>query len=82
MKDYKALRPVTIPCGQIRLSDKQSEPRMEGLKATKTKGVFDVVAQQTFKAGEVIGLEDVSKALKPSLEEVAVAKKPAKVASK
>ena len=69
MKDYKVLQPVTIPCGLIRLNEKQSDPRMEGIKV-KSKGVYEILTPQTFKAGEVIGLEDVSKALKPSMEDV------------
>ena len=74
MKDYKVIKPVSIPCGLIRLSEKQADPRSEGIKH-KGRDVYEVMTPQTFKAGEVFGLKDVSKALKPSLEDIeAVAK--------
>ena len=74
MKDYKVLTPLIIPCGQIKLEDEQASPRMEGLKKGRTKGFYDVLQPQQFKAGEVIGLNDVSKALLPCIEEVKKAK--------
>ena len=69
MKDYKVIKPVIIPCGVVRLEDDQAAPRMEYL-TKKTKGVYETSAPQGFKAGEVIGLESVSKSLLCNLEEI------------
>ena len=70
MKSYKVLIPVTLSQGQIRLGDSQAESRKHLLANTSKKGVYTPTGELCFKAGEVIGLAVVSKAMAGCLEEV------------
>lgn len=71
MLRYKVLKPVTINTGEvIELTWEQASPRLHNLKPGK-KGKYEVKAPVRFKAGEVIGLANVSsKALYAFLEAV------------
>lgn len=71
MKIYKTNSIVTIPGGEIGLSDIQAEKRKHLLKSGKRKGVYIAVSPVTFKAGEIISLPAVNKALAAQLDEVA-----------
>ena len=80
MKIYKVVAPVTISQGVMLLTDDQTRPRLHCLEKTSRKGTYAVLQKVTFKAGEVIGLEQVSKAHEPHLlgiEAVAEAEKAA-----
>ena len=75
MKDYKVLKIMTVNSGMIRLSDKQVKRRRFFLKPTARKGIFEPLDTLTFKVGEVIGLDNVSKVHAPYLEEIKHGKK-------
>jgi len=63
MKMYRTTGPITINSGEIKLNERQAEARKHLLKPTETEGVFLAKGELCFKAGEVIGLPVVSKAM-------------------
>ena len=72
MKNYTTLGVVTIRDGELKLSSDQAKRRTHCLTKTRKKGgnIYKVVGTVTFKRGEVIGLENVSKIHAPLLEEI------------
>lgn len=70
MKIYKVVTPVKLVQGLILLTDDQAKARLHCLRKTSKKGVFEIMQEVTFKAGEIIGLEQISKAHKQSLSTV------------
>lgn len=69
MEQYKTLSPLTFASGLIGLNDDQATLRSGCLEA-KTKGVYLIKLPVQFKAGEIIGLDDLPKAYIDSLEVV------------
>ena len=61
MRKYKVLKNVIYSTGEIGLDDKQARRRKRKLKPTSAKDVYEILAATTFKKGEVICLEKVSK---------------------
>lgn len=68
MRQYKVLQTVGFASGVIGLSADQARPRLRALEKTKTNGIYKLIGSVEFKAGEVIGLEEVPKAFLPRLE--------------
>ena len=75
MKDYKVVKIMTVNSGLIRLSDIQAKQRQHALDKTGRKDIYTVRDTLTFKVGEVIGLDSVSKVHAPYLEEIKSGKK-------
>jgi len=61
MKNYLVLEPTTIVADKIRLTKDQATRRAHLLKKGEGRDVYTPTGILTFKAGEEIGLEDVSK---------------------
>ncbi len=57
MKQYKTTKPITLACGLIGLDERQAKKRATLLKKVD-EGVYEIMQKVTFKAGEIIGLED------------------------
>ena len=70
MIDYRVSAPVVIVADEIRLTDDQARRRSHMLEPGRSKGIFLPMGALNFKAGEVIGLKDVSKTNMAKLEVV------------
>jgi len=75
MKDYEVMKTMTVNSGLIRLSDSQARPRQHALNKTDRRDIYTVRDTLTFKIGEVIGLDSVSKVHAPFLKETKTGKK-------
>jgi hypothetical protein len=62
MKEYRTAGIVTISGGKIGLTPAQAGKRATFVEETKEKGVYIVLKPVTFKAGELVRLDQVSKA--------------------
>ena len=60
MKPYRTLAIIRLYTGKIGLTDVQAQRRMGCLKKIKDD-VYEISGEVSFKAGEVIGLEDAPK---------------------
>lgn len=70
MKEYTITRPVFIDAGtRLALSDAQARARRGQIKEVGD-GVFEATAIVNFKAGEVVGLETVPKAIASAFDEI------------
>ena len=74
MKKYKVIKPITIPCGVVCLTKEQATPRLEMIKHVKGD-TYDVLLPIMFKSGELIGVENATKADCLRLEEIKPVKK-------
>jgi hypothetical protein len=71
MKNYKVKSPLTVVADRIRLRCDQAAARAHLLDKAKGKGSKDVYIPKgplSFKAGEIIGLADVTKIVVEKLE--------------
>ena len=68
MQQYRVIKAIAINSGKVGLSAKQAATRSHMLIATDEPGVYLPGGTLCFKAGEVIGLDVVSKAMASSLE--------------
>lgn len=75
MIKYKTLATVRLHSGSIMLDAEQVERRAGRLKIIKA-GLFEIEKSVEFKAGEIIGLDEVAKPYRPLLEEIEPQKRP------
>lgn len=71
MQDYRVKSPLTVVADRIRLTGVQAAARAHQLDKAKGKGSKDVYIPKgplSFKAGEIIGLADVTKIVVEKLE--------------
>lgn len=61
MKDYEVIQTLSLATGFVGLTTQQAGPRIHNLKATKTSGIYQILAPIQFKIGEVIRLEPKEK---------------------
>lgn len=80
MKKYQVITPITLVQGAIALTDDQARPRLHCLEKTGRHGVYAIMQRVVFKGGEVIGLEQVSKAHEPHLLDIEAAAEAEKAA--
>ena len=78
MRKFKTLRPVNVNAELILLDENQAARRAHLIKKTKEPGLFRTKGALSFKAGEEIGLADISKTHMSAFEEI----KPDKEAKK
>jgi hypothetical protein len=80
MQAYKVIKPLSLGVGTlVGLSQAQAEPRKHALEPTGTRGVYQAKGPLSFKAGEVVGLDDPNlKRLSAVLEPVEAPAKPAR----
>lgn len=66
----KALRTILLGAGFVRLGAKQAQRRIKRIRQTGFDGIWELLEPQTFKAGEVLGLEleAVGKVIEQDLE--------------
>jgi len=69
MKDYKTIGVVSLFGGVVGLSSEQAESRPNAVKKLKS-GEYEVIAPVQFKAGEIIGLDNVGKTTLALLEDL------------
>ena len=62
MKRVSFSKPIELFSGRIRLTDAQANVRAHSLKPVG-KGIYEIVGKVEFKAGELIVLESIPKAL-------------------
>lgn len=67
MKPYRTLATVRLFTGVVGLTDKQVKWRTDCLSKIKDD-VYSIEKEVVFKAGEVIGLEDLPKPYRKALE--------------
>lgn len=60
MERYSVNQPITLHVGVIGLSDAQAATRQHCLKRLMGKGRYEIRKPVQFKAGEVIGLEEIN----------------------
>jgi hypothetical protein len=77
MKKYKTLAVIHLFSGKIELTDDQARRRTGYLSKIKDD-IYEVNQEIVFKAGEIIGLEDVPKFLESLLEDLTPKPEPAK----
>lgn len=70
MKFYTALQTVTLRGGRLHLTADQFRRRVNKLKPTDDKGVYELIDTTMFKAGEVFGYDgEVNKLFAGQAEE-------------
>lgn len=67
MKPYRTLATVRLFAGRIGLTDDQVKWRAQCLSQVQDN-IYEIISKVTFKAGEVIGLEDPPKVYMASLD--------------
>lgn len=79
MKQYRTLKTFKVSTGLIGLSAGQAKDRAAKVEP-RGDGVYEVLQQVQFKAGEIVGLAEVGKAMQ-SVVELVSSEEPAEVAA-
>mgnify|MGYP001487079405 CR=1 FL=1 len=61
MRTVRVDKPLNVNSGLIGLYEKQAKSRRQNIKVDEKNGIYEILRPLQFKAGEQIGLENISK---------------------
>lgn len=70
MREYQTTGIIRVNSGYIGLDKRQADARRSRVKPTKTDGVYEVLGQIEFKAGEKIRMERPDKVLLSRMQDL------------
>lgn len=76
MREYQTTGIIRVNSGYIGLDKRQADARRSRVKPTKTDGVYEILGQIEFKAGEKIRMEKPDKVLLNRMQDLTQPEKP------
>jgi hypothetical protein len=76
MREYQTTGIIRVNSGYIGLDKRQADARRSRVEPTKTAGVYEILGQIEFKAGEKIRMEKPDKVLLERMQDLTPEEKP------